>query len=869
MISQNMVISTYEGAPGCAEAIKYIRPQRSVSQIELCSQLQAWCNSSKDTVPIPEKKFTAEPLTPEFHDQVYLMVTTPTVSPQDHLIDLLIDDGLPGRPNRKILLNPKASKFGVALKYVDGRAALLLAVEIDESKLDVPVAAPILETLPPQQLHPAFHQILHQPAQPQPPQQKAQEQQRRPKKDTPEPTVVPKPSTHQPTNPTYPSYPSHQQQQQQQQQQQRKKQPVTATKQAIDPKHPVEYERKHPVAPVAAVVDRGVAVADDTTSAAGGGKGRDAKDVGMTTGGQTGLAKSGSLYNYQGFEDKTPVPASTAGGGGRHRKTASGAGLTKSNSNAQYAAKKTHGLNDSGMSTATPSVTNSRRAPNGTKGAKDEVGMHYIVEDLKLFLEYWSDAWHFESYSVNKDTEPTKLMYQAKLLPLSRCQRVYLDVIPQTNDTLLKADISGAPNFISFKINPLAKSGSMVRLSSSKLPKRQALFRKRFIGHIWELEGNILTIIFHHSKAEITAYFDQDSAVELFADERPFNRVESFGQQIEKMYRNNKLIRYLINHCYGNPEYYKQDTLDGMGKQLENYLEDPVYKLAQGLAEKGAAYSNVKHSYPAIAGLDPSQLKAFMGAYSAANYYIVQGAPGTGKTKVAKALVSIYSKQNKKVLVVSYHNISLDKIIAEMDAEGLLSPQTAAFYGSPSTSLNLKYFIPGLKAGLYPTHNPSRSDEQRKKLLKDQLKQKTAVFVNFADAGSKLFEALVGDYSDSSLQQKFDAVILEDAGHLPFLQSLLVAGLGKKLILLGDYNQPVVRSGYYSEADVMQVQLAEILSGSRKIAGTSYKSLLDAILNRFDPSVEAARALLRKKRITIHENPKHSSHVAALLVNFV
>ena len=580
-----------------------------------------------------------------------------------------------------------------------------------------------------------------------------------------------------------------------------------------------------------------------------------------------------AAYNSPDTQTQTPSPATPK----LHKHSSSGAGLANSKSSAHYADP----LNESGLSTGAPSVTSSQNSTKDPKDPKEpkefkppkenapELGIHYIVHEMKLFLECWSHAWLFQAYSTNLHAEVPQLIAESKLLPLGRCHRMTLDPIVQINECLLKTDISRAQNFIGFKVNPLAKTGSKVRLTSIVPLKRQQLFSKVIVGHLMELEGNILTIIFHHSKAEVVAVLDYDSAVEFYGDEKPYNRVESFGRVIESLYRNNKLIRYLINHCYGNPEYYKQDTLDGMGKQLENYLEDPVYKLAQGLAEKGAAYSNVKHSYPAIAGLDPSQLKAFMGAYSAANYYIVQGAPGTGKTKVIKALLSAYSMKKKYVLVVSQHNISLDKIIAEMDAEGLLSPQTAAFYGSPTNTLNLKYFIPEFTE-VHHKISSLQKREFRLKALHRVFQDKKIIFANVADAMTEIFEIWVSGYNDTNFREKFDAVIVENAGNLPLLQNLLLGALGRKLVLVGDFNQPM--SVYNSDIDKFRLLEHKNSNGAtKKLKGTSTRSLLSAVACRFDFNAPITKLLLKRKNISVEGGPRitHPSHVAALLVNFV
>ena len=160
-------------------------------------------------------------------------------------------------------------------------------------------------------------------------------------------------------------------------------------------------------------------------------------------------------------------------------------------------------------------------------------------------------------------------------------------------------------------------------------------------------------------------------------------------------------------------------------------------------------------------------------------------------------------------------------------------------------------------------------DEEKRKILRESLKNRSVVFANFSDAASKLFENFVGDYNNQNGPLKFDAVVVEDAGHLSFVQALQIACLGKKIILLGDYHQSVVRSHYFNEIDVIQAELSGLVSGTRKLSGTSHKSLLDAILNRFDPSAGMARLLFKKKNLNPTEQLKHSSHVSTVLVTLV
>src|SRR3990167_4473372 len=133
-VSDTVSFSSYEGAAACSEAIKCIKSLACIKALKHCENLQNYCNSIKDRIPLPSKKFTADPLTPDFDENVYLLTTIHTISPHCHLIDLLIDDGIQKRPNRSILLNPLAEKYGVSLNILDGRAALILAIKFGGPK---------------------------------------------------------------------------------------------------------------------------------------------------------------------------------------------------------------------------------------------------------------------------------------------------------------------------------------------------------------------------------------------------------------------------------------------------------------------------------------------------------------------------------------------------------------------------------------------------------------------------------------------------------------------------------------------------------------------------------------------------------------
>ena len=189
--------------------------------------------------------------------------------------------------------------------------------------------------------------------------------------------------------------------------------------------------------------------------------------------------------------------------------------------------------------TADTSIMSDTTKESSAKQPKEfrgpELGIHYIADDLKLFLSSWSDAWLFEAYSVNPNTVPAKLIDKGKLLPLGNCNRMTVDAVKETNGCIVKADISSAKNFILFKLSPLARPGSVMRLSSTVQTKRAQLLRRSMMGNLMELEGNILTIIFHHSKAEIIQFLDYDCGVEFFADEKVYNRAESFAKNIEHM----------------------------------------------------------------------------------------------------------------------------------------------------------------------------------------------------------------------------------------------------------------------------------------------------------------------------------------------
>jgi DNA replication ATP-dependent helicase Dna2 len=165
-------------------------------------------------------------------------------------------------------------------------------------------------------------------------------------------------------------------------------------------------------------------------------------------------------------------------------------------------------------------------------------------------------------------------------------------------------------------------------------------------------------------------------------------------------------------------------------------------------------------------------------------FSLIEGMPGTGKTKVIVGLIEILANLGLKVLVSSYTNNSLDCILDRVLSETNIGESKIIREGTRNGSYNQLY---------YNRETFTSADD-----IDSYFKSKKVWFVTLS---SLQLEHVPSD---------FNVVIIDEASQC--LEPLCISALekAKKFVLIGDYQQlqPLVRSQEAAEKG-MAVSLFE------------------------------------------------------------
>ncbi|MGB9617036.1 MAG: AAA domain-containing protein, partial [Desulfomonilaceae bacterium] len=180
-------------------------------------------------------------------------------------------------------------------------------------------------------------------------------------------------------------------------------------------------------------------------------------------------------------------------------------------------------------------------------------------------------------------------------------------------------------------------------------------------------------------------------------------------------------------------------------------------------------------------GLNEHQGAALQAALCALSYCIVHGPPGSGKTKLIRAIVLAHLSLGQRVLICTGTNRALDEAMKSL-AQSDMSDETLRI-GDPNSvtharvrSVTLREIIGSLEsldckitAGI------------------DALKKRPVVGVTASSLHSGKYDKVLGD---------FDLVVIDEAAQLTVPATVGCISFGKKFVLIGDHRQlpPVVQS---------------------------------------------------------------------------
>ncbi|MEM8483997.1 MAG: AAA domain-containing protein [Bacteroidota bacterium] len=169
-------------------------------------------------------------------------------------------------------------------------------------------------------------------------------------------------------------------------------------------------------------------------------------------------------------------------------------------------------------------------------------------------------------------------------------------------------------------------------------------------------------------------------------------------------------------------------------------------------------------------GFNAKQLKAYLAAYAAQNYYLIQGPPGTGKTWVLAHLAARLAQDGERVLITAFTHRAINNALVK-------TARTTGFdkickVGQTTNATDLSWN--GGSVANYEKFSLSPYSHEEKGLI----------------VGGTCFAVRTRRLSDI----EFDTVIFDEAGQVTL--PLAFAGMlaGKRYIFIGDHKQmpPVV-----------------------------------------------------------------------------
>jgi DNA replication ATP-dependent helicase Dna2 len=167
--------------------------------------------------------------------------------------------------------------------------------------------------------------------------------------------------------------------------------------------------------------------------------------------------------------------------------------------------------------------------------------------------------------------------------------------------------------------------------------------------------------------------------------------------------------------------------------------------------------------------LDPSQQEAFAGALAADPLHLIQGPPGSGKTRLLADLLHAFVARGERVLVTAFTHLAINNVLRAFCARREVPP------------------CPVFKIGR-PSQNPDLAD------LPVQIR--TRLRNGGAAPGPCVIGATVFGAIDLWEAVRFDRTVVDEAAQVPLPQGVIALGSAPRATLVGDHRQmgPIVRA---------------------------------------------------------------------------
>ncbi|GKZ01089.1 hypothetical protein MPSEU_001060500 [Mayamaea pseudoterrestris] len=229
------------------------------------------------------------------------------------------------------------------------------------------------------------------------------------------------------------------------------------------------------------------------------------------------------------------------------------------------------------------------------------------------------------------------------------------------------------------------------------------------------------------------------------------------------------------------------------------------------------------------AEMNPDQQLAITAAFTATDYTLIQGFPGSGKTSTITFLIRLLAAHDKRILVTSYTNAAVDNVVLKLMDKGVATTNS----GHPLPPL-VRVGRPGdCHEGILPVMTSTIAEDIEKNALTQGDGMELATFVRRTIDSAKIVAVtvLTAPRSPQLLGQQFDVVIVDEAGQIS--QPAIIGALmsADTFVLVGDHMQlPPLVSSELAEKGGYGVSMLKLLADAHPdvVAKLSFQYRMNA-----------------------------------------
>jgi DNA replication ATP-dependent helicase Dna2 len=249
----------------------------------------------------------------------------------------------------------------------------------------------------------------------------------------------------------------------------------------------------------------------------------------------------------------------------------------------------------------------------------------------------------------------------------------------------------------------------------------------------------------------------------------------------------------LLRHCTSRNRYqWLRNVLVKLHPpQFDRLLCNSMFCTTEKCDIPGCSIEELKFEFSL---LNCDQKEAVMQIFSAKDYSLVQGLPGTGKSTIIVFVARLFVAHGKRVLITSYTHAAVDNIMMKLMEKGLSKIS--------KSDCRPKLLRIGVKSSSHPAVHPillsavATSFQKRLDSSSCHMPSSESLQATLLRARIVGITALSIPRSPVLMNQDFDVVIVDEAGQIS--QPVIIGALSaaNSFILVGDHMQlpPLVQS---------------------------------------------------------------------------